>query len=174
LALESGMAGGADVILIPEVPYRVEPILEKLKRRQDRKRSFSIIVVSEGAYPAGGSVSVASKAEDTPGRGVVRLGGAGKQLADALSARVEAEIRVTVLGHLQRGGGPTAADRLLATRFGAKVMDLVRDGQWGHMVGLQGREIVPVALQASTKDRKVDVGGDLVRFARSIGTCLGD
>lgn len=174
LALESGMAGGADVILIPEIPWSVEPILAKLKRRQGRKRSFSIIVVSEGTFPAGGQVSVVSKAEDTPGRGVVRLGGAGKQVADALSQHLEAEIRVTVLGHLQRGGGPTAADRLLATRFGAKVMDLVRDGQWGHMVGLQGREIVPVALQASTKDRKVDISGDLVRFARSIGTCLGD
>ena len=174
LALESGLAGGADVILIPEIPYRLEPILEKLHRRQHRKRSFSIIVVAEGAYPAGGSVSVEAKAEATPGRGVVRLGGAGKQLADALSEQVGAEIRVTVLGHLQRGGGPTAADRLLATRFGAKVMDLVRDGQWGHVVGLQGRDIVPVALQASTKDRRVDVHGELVRFARSIGTCLGD
>jgi phosphofructokinase-like protein len=174
LALESGLAGGADVILIPEIPYRLAPIIQKLNRRRSRSRSFSIIVVAEGAFPAGGSISVESSAEATPGRGVVRLGGAGKQLADALCEQVDAEIRVTVLGHLQRGGGPTAADRLLATRFGAKVMDLVRDGQWGHMVGLQGREIVPVALQASTKDRKVDVHGDLVRFARSMGTCLGD
>jgi 6-phosphofructokinase 1 len=173
LALESGVAGGADVILIPEIPYRLEPIIQKLNRRRNGARSFSIIVVAEGAYPAGGSVSVESQAEATPGRGVVRLGGAGKQLADALCERVDAEIRVTVLGHLQRGGGPTAADRLLATRFGAKVMDLVRDGQWGHMVGLQGREIVPVPLQASTKDRKVDIHGELVRFARSMDTCLG-
>lgn len=174
LALESGLAGGADVILIPEVPYRIEPILEKIRKRGTRKRSFSIIVISEGAYPQGGQLAVVEKAEDVPGRGVVRLGGAGKVLADLLAEHVEAEVRVTVLGHLQRGGGPTAADRLLATRYGCKVLDLVRDRKWDHMVALRGSEIGFVSLAESKKERKVDPQGELARFARSLGVSLGD
>jgi phosphofructokinase-like protein len=174
LALESGLAGGADVILIPEIPYRVEPIVEKIRRRGTRKRSFSIIVVSEGAYPQGGQMAVLEKADEVPGRGVVRLGGAGKVLADLLAKKVEAEIRCTVLGHLQRGGGPTAADRLLATRYGCKVLDLVRDKKWDHMVALRGGEIVFASLAESKKERKVDPQGELARFARSLGVSLGD
>lgn len=174
LALESGIAGGADAIIIPEIPYSIEPLVAKIGRRKYRNRSFSIIVVSEGASPKGGGLSVAESAEAIPGRGVVRLGGAGKALADELAKHVEAEIRVTVLGHLQRGGGPTAFDRLLATRFGAKALDLVRDGQWNHMVGLKGTEIVPVPLTPNTKDRHVDINGDMVRFARSLGINFGD
>lgn len=174
LTLDSGVAGGADVILIPELPYRIEPIVAKLKSRGTRKRSFSIIAVSEGAFPQGGGVSIAEKAEDMPGRGVVRLGGAGKVVADALAKHVEAEIRVTVLGHLQRGGAPTAADRLLATQYGCKVLDLVRDGQWSHMVALRGNTIVPVSLAEARKERRVDVEGESVRFARSMGICFGD
>ncbi|MBX5484539.1 MAG: 6-phosphofructokinase [Myxococcaceae bacterium] len=174
LALHSGLAGGADVILIPEIPYRVEPIVERLHRRHVRKRSFSIIVVSEGARPVGGELSIVERAEDVPGRGVVRLGGAGKVAADMIAKHIDAEVRVTVLGHLQRGGGPTAADRLLATRFGCKVLDLVAEGLWDHMVGLRGSEVVPVPLSQTTKERKVDPNGELVRFARSLGICFGD
>jgi len=174
LALDSGIAGGADIILIPEIPYRVEPLVERIYKRGTRKRSFSIVVVSEGACPEGGSLSIAEKAEDVPGRGVVRLGGAGKVAADLLARHIEAEIRVTVLGHLQRGGGPTAADRLLATRYGCKVLDLVRDGQWGHMVALRGCDIVAVSLGESRKERRVDPRGELVRFAKSLGISFGD
>jgi 6-phosphofructokinase 1 len=174
LALESGLAGGADVILIPEIPYRVEPIVDKIKSRGTRKRSFSIIAVSEGAFPRGGAVSVLQRAEDVPGRGVVRLGGAGKAIADALASKIEAEIRVTVLGHLQRGGGPTATDRLLATRYGCKVLDLVRDGQWGHMVALREGKIVSTSLSETKKERRVDPQGDDVRFAKTLGICFGD
>ncbi len=175
LTLESGIAGGADVILLPEIPYSLDPIIAKMKRRKDKRdRSFTIIAMSEGAYPAGGSVSVAQKAEEIPGRGVVRLGGAGNYLATELAKRHEAEIRVTVLGHLQRGGSPSAADRLLATRYGCKVLDLVRDGQWGHMVCLQKNEMVSVELQQSTKERRVDPKGEIVRFAKSMGTNFGD
>ncbi|RKH90238.1 ATP-dependent 6-phosphofructokinase [Corallococcus sp. AB045] len=174
LTLESGIAGGADLILIPEIPYRVESMLETLKRRATRRRSFSIIAISEGAYPEGGALSVLAEAADIPGRGVVRLGGSGKVCADLLASHIEAEIRVTVLGHLQRGGSPSAADRVLATRYGCKVLDLVRDGQWGHMVALRNNEVIPVPLSESRKERRVDVQGDLVRFARSMGIGFGD
>jgi phosphofructokinase-like protein len=174
LTLESGLAGGADVILIPEIPYQTSPIVEKIRSRGTRKRSFSIIAVSEGAFPKGGDVSVVQKAEEVPGRGVVRLGGAGKVVADALVTRIEAEIRVTVLGHLQRGGAPTAADRLLATRYGCKVLDLVSEGQWDHMVSLRDGKIVSVSLSESKKERRVDPKGDDVRFAKSMGICFGD
>ena len=157
-----------------ELPYRIEPIVEKIKSRGTRKRSFSIIACSEGAFPQGGAVSVAEKAHEVPGRGVVRLGGAGKVVADLLAAHLEAEIRVTVLGHLQRGGAPTAADRILATRYGCKVLDLVRDGQWNHMVALRDGKIGPVSLAESKKERRVDPKGDDVRFAKSMGICFGD
>lgn len=174
LTLDSGIAGGADVILIPEIPYRVESIVEKIRRRAIRKRSFSIIAIAEGAYPAGGTVAVAEKAEDIPGRGVVRLGGAGKVCADLLARHIEAEIRVTVLGHLQRGGTPSAADRVLATLYGCKVLDLVRDGQWDHMVALRNGRIVTVPLSESRKERRVDPNGETVRFAKSMGISFGD
>ncbi|MBN9685078.1 MULTISPECIES: 6-phosphofructokinase [unclassified Corallococcus] len=174
LTLESGLAGGADLILIPEIPYRVESVLETLKRRATRRRSFSIIAISEGAYPEGGTLSVLAEATDIPGRGVVRLGGSGKVCADLLASHIDAEIRVTVLGHLQRGGSPSAADRVLATRYGCKVLDLVRDGQWGHMVALRNNDVIPVPLSESRKERRVDVQGDLVRFARSMGIGFGD
>ncbi len=174
LTLDSGIAGGADVILIPEIPYAIDKVVAKLKLRHARKRSFSIIAISEGAHPKGGHISVVQKAEDVPGRGVVRLGGAGKILADDLAAHVEAEIRVTVLGHLQRGGGPTAADRLLATQYGWKVLDLVRDGLWDHMVALRNSTIVSVPLSESKKERRVDPLGETVRFAKAMGVSFGD
>ncbi len=174
LALECGVAGGADVILIPEIPYRIESVVQKIKGRRGPKRSFSIIVVSEGAHPEGGEVSVVSQAHETPGRGVVRLGGAGKVLADLLASRVEAEIRVTVLGHLQRGGPPSAADRLLATRYGFHVLDLVDQQRWGEMVSLRKGEIGSAHLSETTKTRRVDPQGELVRVAKSLGTSFGD
>jgi 6-phosphofructokinase 1 len=155
------------------MPYHVEPIVQTLKRRGHRRRSFSIIAIAEGAFPAGGSLSVAEAAENIPGRGVVRLGGAGKVCADLLAQHLEAEIRVVVLGHLQRGGTPSAADRLLATQYGCKVLDLVRDGQWGHMVALRSGQIIPVPLSESRKERRVDPRGETVRFARSMGITFG-
>jgi phosphofructokinase-like protein len=174
LTLDSGIAGGADVILIPEIPYRVESIVEKIRRRGQRKRSFSIIAIAEGAYPVGGTLAVLDTASDIPGRGVVRLGGAGKVCADLLAGHIEAEIRVTVLGHLQRGGSPSAADRLLATLFGCKALDLVRDGQWDCMVALRGGKIVSAPLSESRKERRVDPQGEPVRFAKSMGISFGD
>ncbi|MCI0571474.1 MAG: 6-phosphofructokinase [Myxococcaceae bacterium] len=174
LTLDSGIAGGADVILIPEIPYRLESILEKIRKRQQHRKRFSIVAVAEGACPVGGHLAVLEAADAVPGRGVVRLGGAGKVLADALADRIDMEIRVTVLGHLQRGGSPTAADRLLATRYGCKVLDLVRDGLWGHMTALRGCDIVAVPLAESRKERRVDPRGELVRFAKGMGISFGD
>ncbi|QDE69032.1 6-phosphofructokinase [Myxococcus xanthus] len=174
LTLESGIAGGADVILIPEIPYSVEAVVEKIRRRATRRRSFSIIAISEGAFPQGGELAVLDSAEAIPGRGVVRLGGSGKVLADLLARHIEAEIRVTVLGHLQRGGSPSAADRVLATRYGCKVLDLVSAGQWDHMVALRAGEIIAVPLSESRKERRVDPAGELVRFTKSMGISFGD
>ena len=174
LTLESGIAGGADVILIPEIPYSVESVVEKIRRRATRRRSFSIIAISEGAFPQGGELAVLDTAEAIPGRGVVRLGGSGKVLADLLARHIEAEIRVTVLGHLQRGGSPSAADRVLATRYGCKVLDLVSAGQWDHMVALRAGEIIAVPLSESRKERRVDPAGELVRFTKSMGISFGD
>jgi len=174
LALESGVAGGADIILIPEIPYQIGPVVKAIKSRRDRRRSFSILVVSEGAHEVGGSPSVVTHAEEIPGRGVVRLGGAGRVAADKLASQVDAEIRVTVLGHLQRGGSPSAADRLLATRFGYHVLDLVAAGKWDHMVGMHQGEIRPVPLAETTKSRRVDPEGELVSVARSLGISFGD
>ncbi|MFN7134415.1 MAG: ATP-dependent 6-phosphofructokinase, partial [Myxococcales bacterium] len=107
LTAHAGIAGGADAILIPEIPYDITAVVEKVRRRKGRGRSFSIVAVSEGAYPKGGEVSVELAADAVPGRGVVKLGGAGKVAAEAIARHVELETRVTVLGHLQRGGGPT-------------------------------------------------------------------
>jgi 6-phosphofructokinase 1 len=174
LTLESGVAGGADIILIPEIPYRIEPLIEKIKSRGTRKRSFSIIASSEGAHPKGRGVSVVERANEVPGRGVVRLGGSGKVVADLLAGQIDAEIRVTVLGHLQRGGAPTAADRLLATRYGCKVLDLVQEGRWDHMVALREGKIVAASLSESQKERRVDPHGEDVRFAKSLGISFGD
>lgn len=174
LTLEGGLAGGADIILIPEIPYSVDLILNKLNELREAKKKFAIIAISEGAYPLGGQQAVQERAEDVPGRGVVRLGGSGKVLADLLAPHVEAEIRVTVLGHLQRGGMPSAADRVLATMYGAMVLDLVRDGRWDHMVCLQNGQLTFASLAESRKDRQVDPKGDKVRMARAMGVSFGD
>ena len=174
LTLEGGLAGGADAILIPEIPYRIESVLEMIKRRVALKKKFSIVAISEGAFPFGGHQAVMTKAEDIPGRGVVRLGGAGMVLANLLAPHLEAEIRVTVLGHLQRGGSPSAYDRVLATMYGAMVLDLVRDNRWDHMVCLKGGHITFTSLAESRKDRNVEITGDKVRMAKAMGICFGD
>jgi phosphofructokinase-like protein len=175
LALHAGLAGGADAILIPEIPYRVEPIVEQIRRRSRRGRTFSIIVVAEGARPVGGEQAVVESATATPGRGVVRLGGAGKVAADLISEQVtEHEVRVTVLGHLQRGGIPTATDRILGTRFGCMAVELVAAGRFDHMAALHGADIVGVPLSRASKTRLVDVNGELVRYARSLDIVFGD
>jgi 6-phosphofructokinase 1 len=175
IALEAGIAGGADVILIPEIPWKLGPVVEAIKRRQARGRSFSIAVVAEGARPDGGAQAVEASAESMPGRGVVRLGGAGKVLADALAREVELEVRVTVLGHLQRGGTPSAFDRLLGSRLGAHAGTLVSEGRWNRLVVLKGVSVTDAALEpAVTAERHVDPRGEIANVARELGICLGE
>lgn len=173
LTLEGGIAGGADFILIPELAYDVEKIVAHLLEIYETRKKFAIVAISEGAFPKGGVQAVAQQADEIPGRGVVRLGGSGKVLADLLAPHLEAEIRVTVLGHLQRGGSPSPMDRVLATMYGAMVLDLVRDGKWDHMVCLRDGKLGFSPLAESRKERQVDPLGDKVRLAKSIGISFG-
>ena len=149
IAVMSGIAGGADVILIPEEPITVEDACDDLRRRHERGKDFSIVVVSEGyeiTYASGEKRQVAQEAPATDQFGHVRLGGVGEQLAREIEERTGFESRVTVLGHVQRGGSPTPRDRVLATRYGLKAADLVEEGRFGTMAALQGDDIVAVPL----------------------------
>ena len=152
IALEAGLAGGADVILVPEKPFDVDEICEFIKRRQRRGRTFSIIVVAEGAKPKGGAEIVYSESIDEFGH--IRLGGVGYYLGKEIEKCIDIETRVVVLGHLQRGGSPTAFDRILATRFGIAAMDLVREGKFGRMVAVKGNKMVSVPLKDVVGKRK--------------------
>lgn len=175
LALHAAIAGGADVALLPEIPYEIDAIVRAIRERNRRGQSFAIIVVGEGAMPLGGEASVVQGAEEVPGRGIVRLGGAARAVADRLAERItEHEIRVTVLGHLARGGTPTAFDRILGSRFGCRAIELIAEGKSDHMVALHGEEVVAVPLAHASKTRLVEVGGELVRTARELGISLGD
>lgn len=152
IALEAGIAGGADVILIPEKPFDVDEVCSYLKQRQNRGRTFSLVVVAEGAKPKGGEEIVYSSGVDEFGH--ARLGGVGYYLGKEIEKCIDIEARVVVLGHLQRGGSPTAFDRILATRYGIAAIDLVHKGQFGRMVALQRNEIVSVPLKDITGKRK--------------------
>ncbi len=157
IAVMSGIAGGADVILIPEQPVTVENACEDLQRRHERGKDFSIVVVSEGyelTYASGEKRQVAQEAPATDQFGHVRLGGVGEQLAREIEDRTGFESRVTVLGHVQRGGSPTPRDRVLATRYGLKAADLVEEGRFGTMAALQGDDIVEVPLAAAVAELK--------------------
>ena len=152
IALEAGLAGGADVILIPEKPFDIDEVCEYIRRRQKRGRNFSLIVVAEGAKPKGGREIVYSESIDEFGH--ISLGGVGYYLGKEIEKCIGIETRVVVLGHLQRGGSPTAFDRILATRFGIAAIDLVHEGKFGYMVALQGNRIVPVLLKDVVGKRK--------------------
>ena len=157
IAVMSGIAGGADVILIPEQPMTVEECCDELRRRHGRGKDFSIVVVSEGyelTYASGESRRVAGEPAATDQFGHVRLGGVGDELAREIEERTGFETRVTVLGHVQRGGTPTPHDRVLATRFGLKAADLVEERAWGQMAALQGDTIVAVPLEEAVKELK--------------------
>jgi 6-phosphofructokinase 1 len=152
IALEAGLAGGADIILIPEKPFDMDEICEFIRRRQDRGRNFSIIVVAEGAKQKGGKEIVYSESIDEFGH--IRLGGVGYFLGKEIEKCLGIETRVVVLGHLQRGGSPTAFDRVLATRFGIAAIDLVHEGKFGYMVAIKGNKIVSVPLKDVVGKRK--------------------
>jgi len=157
IAVVSGIAGGADVILIPEQPMTVETACEELRRRHARGKNFSIVVVSEGyelTYASGESRVVGGEARATDQFGHVTLGGVGEILGHEIEQRTGFETRVTVLGHVQRGGSPTARDRVLATRFGLKAAELAHAGQFGQMAALRGDDVVAVSLEEATAQLK--------------------
>ena len=152
IALEAGLAGGADIILIPEKPFDIDKVCEYIKQRQQRGRNFSIIVVAEGAKQKGGVEIVYSESLDEFGH--IRLGGVGYFIGKEIEKSIKTETRVVVLGHLQRGGTPTAFDRILSTRFGIAAIDLVHEGKFGCMVALKGNKIESVLLKDVTGKRK--------------------
>ncbi len=165
LALHGGLAGGADAILLPEIPWRVERLVGKIEERRAIGRPFSLFVVAEGAWPAGGQ---------EPGVRIVP-GSASQRAAEAILAqRPSLDLRVTVLGHLQRGGSPDAYDRVLATRMGVGAVDLVEAGRWGELVCLRDGRIEGVPLAEAEVNRAVDPDGALVRAARAVGIVFGD
>ena len=154
IATHAGIAGGADAILVPERPFDIEEVCAHLRRRHERGRSFSIVVVAEGATPSEGTLQT-RKDTHTDAFGHVRLGGIGVTLEGEIERRTGYETRVTILGHVQRGGTPVAFDRVLATRFGVAAMDAVASGRFGTMVGLDGTEIVEVALENALREPKL-------------------
>ncbi len=173
IALAAGLAGGGDVILLPEIPFDIEHVAEKVMTRLRRGKEFSIIVVAEGAFEKGKDRvyyrSVATGAEKG------RLGGISNHVASAIEAATGLESRVTILGHTQRGGSPTSYDRILGTRLGVHAAHLAVGGEFGTMASLRGTEIVTVTLEEATREpRRVDPNGERVRQARAVGTSFGD
>jgi 6-phosphofructokinase 1 len=158
IAVEGGIAGGADLILIPEKEYAFEEICRLIKQRHARGKDFSIVVVSEGANITVDGKPLSSYMDTKPDEfGHLRLGGIGAPLADLIEKKTKFETRSTVLGHIQRGGSPTAFDRVLGTRFGLKAIDLVHAGDFGKMVALQANKMVPVPLsEAVAKLKTID------------------
>ncbi len=172
IALHAGVAGGADVILVPEIPYNLEKVSQCIRTREERGARFSIVVVAEGARPIDGKVSVVSEAH---GGYAERLGGAGMACAKQLERLTEKETRHVVLGHLQRGGAPTAFDRTLATRFGGKAVELLMNGQFGKMVANHPPDLVPIPLgEVVGKTKTVPLDYDLLLTARALGVSFGD
>ena len=172
IALESGIAGGADVILIPEIPFDINRVCQTIKRRQLTGRGFSVVVVAEGAMPAGGKQAIV--AEATQAYQSVRFGGMGYYVAEKIAQGTEMDTRVTVLGHLQRGGSPNAFDRLLATRFGTAAVELIAQEKFGYMVCLRGRDIKSVPIEEAVgKMKRVEPDGQIVRTAELVGIEFG-
>ncbi len=174
IGLHAGVAGGADAIMIPEIPYDIEKIARAINERRKNGKSFSIVVVSEGAKPLNGDVVVSKVIDDSPDP--IRLGGIGNVVAEQLEDLCGLESRATILGHLQRGGSPTAYDRILSTRYGSYAVELAMEGKFGNMVTLKGNEMSYDSLEnvIGQKSKRVDPDGELVRFAKNIGIAFGD
>jgi 6-phosphofructokinase 1 len=171
ITLHSGIAGGADVILIPEIPFRYDAIVEKIRRRAEHGTLFSILAISEGARPADGAQIFSRSGNEIY---VPRLGGISQVVGEYIEAQ-GFETRVTVLGHLQRGGTPTAFDRWLATRYGAAAVRLAAQNQFDRMVALRSAKIIDISLEeALAVPKRVEIDGDAVITARGMGISLGD
>ena len=190
IALEAGIAGGADVILLPEIPYDIDKVVEKIEKRRSYGKNFSVVVVSEGAYPKGGEISVKNTREGGKGVINIQLGGAGDIVATEIEKRTGLTSRNTTLGYMQRGGSPTATDRILSTEYGAKAMSLALEGKFNVLTILKGGKLDYVSLEdvvgqnkeigavaGGTKEsnmKVVKMDDDLIKTARAIGICLGD
>ena len=172
IALHSGLAGTADVILIPEIPYDITKVCDKIMERDRAGRHFSIVVVAEGAFPCGGHESVIGAS--MPGQ-AKRVGGIADTVAHEIQMITSKETRSLVLGHLQRGGQPTGYDRLLAARFGGAAVRAIDEQRWGHMVALQSPHIVTIPIaEALGEPKRVDPNHDTVLTARATGISFGD
>ena len=190
IALESAIAGGADVALIPEIPYDIESAARKVINRKNRGKSFSIVVVAEGARPKGGEMEVKNIRNNGSGVDNTKLGGIGEQVAEQLQELTGLEARCTVLGYMQRGGTPTAFDRVLSTKYGTKAMELALEGKFNVLTVIKNGKLDSVSLEdvvgnntkigavsGNTKEsnlRKVTMDDELVKTARAIGINLGD
>lgn len=174
IALSAGISGSADVILIPEIPYRIDAVINKISQRYRQGKKFSIIVVAEGAFPENGEMVVQNLVPTS--HDPIRLGGIGQKVAEDIAGRLkDIEIRVTVLGHLQRGGPPIPYDRILGTRYGVAAVHALMEGKSGSMVSLQGSQITTVPIEEAIKDiRKVAPNHPMVDAARSVGISFGD
>ncbi len=171
IALYGGIAGGADVILIPEIPFHYDSIVSKIREREAAGKHFTMVVVAEGAHARDDGFVTASGRSDN---GEARLGGIGAVVAAELETRTGKEVRTCVLGHLQRGGTPSAIDRMLCSMFGTEVIELVAAGEFGRMVSFSGTHVVAVPLaEAVSKLKTVPPDGDMARTARALGVCLG-
>jgi 6-phosphofructokinase 1 len=172
IALYSGIAGGGDIVLLPEIPYDIECICEKIRDRNASGKNFSIVVIGEGAKPHGGDMVVAKMVENSPDK--IRLGGISHQLAAQIEGITGIECRVTILGHLLRGGAPSAFDRILATRFGVEATHRIANDEFGKLVVLKNNEMDAIDLQlVSGKQRLVMYDHPVIKAAESLGICLG-
>ncbi len=172
LAMASGLAGGGDIILIPEIPYDIDEVCNKIKERNRRGKNFSIVVIGEGAKPLGGKMVVSKIVENSPD--VIRLGGISNQLAQQIEVLTHLECRVTILGHLVRGGSPTPFDRLLGTYFGCEAVRLASEKRYGRLVVLKGSDIDSIPLvDVAGKIRKVPFDSQMIQSALSLGISLG-
>lgn len=189
IALESAIAGGADAALIPEIPYDINEVAKKVKQRQEEGKNFSIIVVSEGAKPKDGEIVVKKKLDDGKGLDNIRLGGIGEKVASELEELTGLVSRCTVLGYVQRGGTPTAYDRVLSTKYGVKAMQLAMEGKFNVLVTYKGGKLDCASLEevvgnnkeigaasgntANSNIRKITMDDPLIKTAQSIGINLG-
>jgi len=190
IALESAIAGGADAAIIPEIPYDINKIVEKINKRKEEGKKFSIIVVSEGAKPKDGEMIIKKTLNDSTGLDNIRLGGIGEKLARDLEELTGMVARNTTLGYVQRGGTPTAYDRVLSTKYGTKAMELALEGKFNVLVTLKNGKLDSVPLEdvvgnnkeigarsggtESTSIKRVTMDDDLVKVARDLDICLGD